>query len=277
MSCLFPAIARNRAGANWTGKGGRGVSFESLISEVYDTRKVHDALGVEYELNAEVDRAEGQYLLDLVSSHSSIVKTLEVGCAYGLSSLFICEGLRNRPGASHTIIDPSQTSVWHDVGVSQLQRFGYDFFNILRVPSELALPQLLLSQSEQFDLVFIDGWHTFDQTMLDMYYASRLVRVGGYIVTDDCNWPSVAAAMAYYTNYPMFETIGGFSELRKNGKSLKRIIGRSLISKIPPNVAQWIMPAAVNGRVYRMARFPSMVALKKIAPDARNWEWYENF
>lgn len=253
------------------------MSFESLISEVYSTRKVRDALGNEYELTAEVDRAEGDYLLGLVSSDSSIVKTVEVGCAYGLSSLFICEGLKDRPGASHTIIDPGQTSVWHDVGVTQLDRFGYDFFNVLRVPSELALPQLLVDQPEQFDLVFIDGWHTFDHTMLDLYYASRLVRVGGYIVTDDCNWPSVAAAIAYYSNYPMFQTIGGFSEFRKNGRSIKQIVGRSLISKIPPNVAQWILPAAVNGRIYRRARFPSFVTFKKIAPDERNWDWYEDF
>jgi predicted O-methyltransferase YrrM len=253
------------------------VSFESQISEIYRTRMVRDALGNEYELNAEVDRAEGQYLLDLVSSDSSIAKTIEVGCAYGLSSLFICEGLKDRAGASHTIVDPGQGTVWHDVGISQLERFGYNFFNILRVPSELALPQLLLNQAEQFDLAFIDGWHTFDQTMLDLYYASRLVRVGGYIVTDDCNWPSVAAAIAYYANYPMFTMGGEFSQMRENGKSIKRTVGRSLVSKIPPNIAQWILPTAVHGRIYRRSRFPSMVAFKKIAPDARSWDWYEDF
>lgn len=253
------------------------MSFESLISEVYRTRKVHDAGGNEYELEAEVDRAEGQYLLDLVSSDTAIVKTLEIGCAYGLSSIFICEGLKGRSGASHTIVDPGQSSVWHDVGVTQLERFGCDFFNVLRVPSELALPQLLTSQPEQYDLVFIDGWHTFDHTMLDLFYASRLVRVGGYVVTDDCNWPSVAAAIAYYSNYPMFAMGGGFSQMREDGKSLKRTIGRSLVSKIPPNIAQWILPTAIHGRIYRRARFPSMVAFKKIAPDERNWDWYENF
>lgn len=253
------------------------MSFESLTSEIYRTGKVRDSLDNEYELLAEVDRTEGEYLRRLISSDSSIVKTIEVGCAYGLSSLFICEGLKDRRGASHTIIDPGQSLVWHDVGVSQLERVGYDFFNILRVPSELALPQLLLEQPAAYDLVFIDGWHTFDQTVLDLYYACRLIREGGYVVIDDCNWPAVAAAVSYFSNYPMLTMSGEASQMREKGRSLKRTIGRSLISAIPPNVAQWIFPAAVHGRIYRRTRFPSMSTFKKIGPDARSWDWYENF
>ena len=103
------------------------------------------------------------------------------------------------------IIDPKQMAVWHGVGISHLQRAGIEFFNLISEPSELALPDLLRDQPESFDLIFIDGWHTFDQTMLDMFYANRLVRTGGYIVTDDCTWESVAAAVSYYMNYPAYK------------------------------------------------------------------------
>src|ERR1039457_3486186 len=173
------------------------MGVNSVIDEIYQTRVVRDASGNEYELSSEVDSAEGDYLYRLISSDSSITRTLEVGCAFGLSSLHICEALRNRPGASHVIIDPKQTDVWHGVGVAQLERAGISFFNFIPEPSELALPDLLRSQPESFDLIFIDGWHTFDHTMLDMFYANRLVRVGGYIVVDDCNWKSVSAAISY--------------------------------------------------------------------------------
>lgn len=253
------------------------MTFETLIDEVYRTRTVRDALGNEYELSSEADRTEGEYLLNLISSDSSIVKSIEIGCAYGLSSLFICEGLKNRSGASHTIIDPKQRDIWHDVGIAQLERCGFDFFNLMRIPSELALPQLLLTQSEKFDFAFIDGWHTFDQTMLDLYYASRLVRVGGYIVTDDCNWPSVSAAIAYYSNYPMFTIGEKSSQLRENRTSVRRSIGRAVSSKIPPGIAQWMLPAAIHNRFYRISRFPSMVAFKKTAPDLRDWTWFSDF
>lgn len=64
---------------------------------------------------------------------------------------------------------------------------------------------MLRKQPESFNLIFIDGWHTFDQMMLDMFYANRLVRIGGYIIIDDCNWESVAVALSYYMNYPACE------------------------------------------------------------------------
>ena len=39
---------------------------------------------------------------------SSITQTLEVGYAYGLSSLHICSAIQGRKNAHHTIIDPFQ-------------------------------------------------------------------------------------------------------------------------------------------------------------------------
>lgn len=253
------------------------MSFESMIDEVYRTRTVRDAQGNKYQLSSEIDRSEGEFLLNLISTDSSIVRSIEIGCAYGLSSLFICEGLKDRPGASHTIIDPGQGNVWHDVGIAQLQRFGFDFFDIMRTPSELALPHLLTTQSEKFDLAFIDGWHTFDQTMLDLYYAVRLVRVGGYIVTDDCNWPSVSAAIAYFSRYPMLTMTGEFPQLHERKKSVRRSIGRTVSSKVPPILAEWMLPTVLHNRLYRRLRFPSMVVFRKTAPDQRDWTWFEDF
>ena len=173
-----------------------------VIAEAYRTRVVRDAAGTEYPLTSEVDPEEGRFLFELISGDLSVVRTLEVGCAFGLSSLHICEALRGRPGASHTIIDPKQYDVWHGVGVAQLERANVDFFQLVAEPSELALPELLRSSPEGFDFAFVDGWHSFDQTLVDLYFACRLVRVGGYIVVDDCNWPSVAAAVSYVARYP---------------------------------------------------------------------------
>jgi hypothetical protein len=90
---------------------------------------------------------------------------------------------RHRSEPSHTIIDPEEMTVWHGVGVAQLKRAGIGFFELITEPSELALPALLRQQPASFDLIFIDGWHTFDQVMLDqvmldMYYANLLVPNG---------------------------------------------------------------------------------------------------
>lgn len=251
---------------------GKEMSANQVIDEIYRMRVVHDTSGKEYELSSEVDPEEGNYLYRLISSDQSITKTLEVGCAYGLSSLHICEALRNRPNASHVIIDPEQMSAWHGIGVTHLKRAGIDFFDLRLEPSELALPDLLRSQPGSFDLAFIDGWHTFDQTMLDLYYASRLVRVGGYIVTDDCTWESISAAISYYKNYPAFEQAESLGR-----HSAKQRIARTVTTALRPGFARMILPASLYSRYYRRMRFPSMVAFKKVAEDTRSWSWFVGF
>jgi predicted O-methyltransferase YrrM len=245
-----------------------------IIDEIYETRVVRDASGNEYELSSEVDSAEGDYLYRLISSDNSITKTLEVGCAFGLSSLHICEALRNRPGASHLIIDPMQMDDWHGVGVAHLERAGIGFFNLISKPSELALPDLLRNQPESFDLIFIDGWHTFDQTMLDMFYANRLVRMGGYIVVDDCNWESVAAAVSYYMNYPAYEWLREPAMVARTWRARVAKAGRTLL---PARIAHVILPTSVHSRIYRRMCYPSMVAFKKVDEDARSWTWFKRF
>jgi predicted O-methyltransferase YrrM len=250
------------------------VNTNPIIDEIYQTKVVIDASGNKYELSSEVDSLEGDYLFRLISSDDSITRTLEVGCAYGLSSLHICDALRNRLNASHTIIDPKQMSVWHGVGVAYLERAGIDFFNLILEPSELALPDLLRSRPEGFDLVFVDGLHTFDHTMLDLFYANRLVRVGGYIVIDDCNWESVSAAVSYYKSYPAFEQV---KEPALICHSWRQNAARVIRMVFPPRLAYMILPAGIHGRIYRRMRFPSMVAFKKVADDTRRWTWFVGF
>jgi|SRR5665213_4395703 len=244
-----------------------------LIDEIYRTRVVRDAAGNEYPLAGEIDPAEGDYLYRLIVSDESITKTLEVGCAFGLSSLHICEALRHRPGASHTIVDPMQLDTWHGVGTAQLERAGIDFVALIADGSELALPDLLRSGA-QFDFIFIDGWHTFDHTMLDLFYANRLVRVGGYVVVDDCNWPAVAAAVSYFSNYPAYESVRT-PELA--APTWRQRMAAAIRTALPPRAALAVLPASVYGRLYRRVRHPSVVALRKVTDDDRSWTWFENF
>jgi predicted O-methyltransferase YrrM len=255
-------------------KIGEDMGVNPIIDEIYKTRIVHDASGNEYKLSSEVDPSEGDFLFRLITSDVSITRTLEVGCAFGLSSLHICEALRNRPGASHLMIDPKQIDVWHGVGITHLERAGIDFFDIIYEPSELALPDLLHSQPGSFDLIFIDGWHTFDQTMLDMFYSNRLVRVGGYIIIDDCEWESVAAAVSYYMNYPAYEWLKE-PTMTARPRRMRAIKATSRL--FPPHVARVFLPADVYSHFYRRMCYPSMVVLKKVAEDTRSWTWFKSF
>jgi predicted O-methyltransferase YrrM len=90
------------------------LSSGSVATEDGKTRSVHSA----------ISREEGQFLQEVIRSARPQV-SLEVGWAYGVSSLYICEALREVNAAKHIIIDPHQHSIWEGIGLSNLSRAGY--------------------------------------------------------------------------------------------------------------------------------------------------------
>ncbi len=154
-----------------------------------------------------IDTDECRFIADIIQRDPAISKTLEVGCAYGIGSLVICWETQSRPGAHHLALDPFQKAFFKNCGIAHLQKAGLGHFELLEEYSEFALPRLAQRDAGTYDLVFIDGWHTFDHTLLDMYYANRLLRVGGVMIVDDCTLPGVAKAVAYVTGYPAYRVI----------------------------------------------------------------------
>ena len=104
-----------------------------------------------------------------------------------------------------------------------------------------------------------------------MFYANLLVRVGGYIVVDDCTWSSVSAAVSYFRNYPAFEQL---NEPAITADSMKHRIAKAIATTLRPGVARAALPAGLYDRYYRRVRFPRMVTFKKVAEDTRDWKWY---
>jgi predicted O-methyltransferase YrrM len=245
----------------------------SIIEEIYRTGVVQDKLGDEYKLQSSVGKDEGEFILQLIRSDPNIRKTLEIGCAYGLSSLYICSALSERNSAKHIIVDPKQHKDWHGIGIANLQKADFGFFELIEKPSEFVLPDIAQNESGTFDLVFIDGWHTFDHTLLDLFYANRLIKVGGYIVVDDCNWSSVAKAVSYILKYPSYQ----LNSQCLSKLSLKRALGNVVKTLIPPSIANYMLPRNLYDRYYIRTLYSSMVALKKVASDERDWEWFEPF
>jgi hypothetical protein len=44
----------------------------------------------------------------------------------------------------------------------------------------------------------VDGSHVFHNVFVDLYFIRELVRPGGLVILDDCDWPSVATAVSYF-------------------------------------------------------------------------------
>ncbi len=245
----------------------------SFIEEIYRRGVVQDEHGNEYKLKLHLSRDEGEFIFQLISSDPNIRKTLEIGCAYGLSSLYICSALSERDSAKHIIVDPYQYETWHGVGISNLQHAGFNFFELVEKPSEFFLPYIAQREFGTFDMVFVDGWHSFDHTLLDLFYANRLIKVGGYLVVDDCHLSSVAKAVSCISKYPAYQ----LKHQSLSKKTVKRRLKNIIKAVIPMSVAGYILPINLYDRYYIRKFYTRVVVLKKVANDERDWKWFEPF
>jgi len=226
---------------------------------------------------------EGEFLWSQIREHN-YTKTIEIGCALGMSSLYICDALSRFEEVSHTIIDPYQTTQWKSIGVNNLRKLGFHFFTLIEEPSEIALPRLV-KEKLTFDFAFIDGWHTFDHTLVDFFYLNRLIRVGGMIVFDDTRYPSVSRVLRYVAKYPNYAIVKGKEEQKLAGRKRRLlklgIKGGYYVSKIFPSSLRPLFFSDLilsHHSVYEvLLRRPRWVAFYKTDEDRRDFNWYENF
>ena len=144
-----------------------------------------------------INRAQGEMLRDWVIKEQP-ESTIEVGFAWGISTLYICEGhLTNGGERSHIALDPFQTTRFKSCGLKLLG--DAEISNMVQYfeeESQLALPRFV-EEGRQFDFAFVDGSHLFDRVFLDLIYLGRLLRPGGVIFADDYQGQAVEKAVSF--------------------------------------------------------------------------------
>jgi predicted O-methyltransferase YrrM len=253
------------------------MTNETLLYNIYTRRIVETEDGVAIPLDSELSNEEGQFIQNIIKTNGC-TQSIETGCAYGVSSLHITNALRqNGSDVHHTIIDPNQSRQWKNVGISNLKRVGFDAFTLIEKPSEIALPELL-ADHHKFNFGLIDGWHTFDHTLVDFFYMNRMLEVGGIIVIDDLPMPAINKVVRYINNYPCYELIGNvpieYAPKRSVLMQTKRVVGK-LAGLLPYNYH--FFDQSILKDDYALDLNCSMVAFKKIKEDDRNWDWYMHF
>jgi predicted O-methyltransferase YrrM len=176
--------------------------IERLVSE---GTTVARADGLQKEIfPIAVPRAVGEALGAWVRRENA-EQTIEIGLAYGVSALYMCEGLiaNGHADARHVAIDPYQTHApdgrgFAGCGLQHLEEAGLiPIIEHHEEESQIALPRLL-ADGRTFDLAFIDGNHRFDRVFLDLYYLGWLVRRGGIVILDDYDLPGIARAASFF-------------------------------------------------------------------------------
>jgi predicted O-methyltransferase YrrM len=250
----------------------------ALLEQIYQNRAVRDREGKEHKLHSEITRDEGKLIGDLIREHR-ITRTLEIGCAFGISSLFICQALAEQPNPTHTIIDPAQNTYWKRIGIDHLRRAGYSFFELIEEASGRALPRLV-EEKRLFQFALIDGYHTFDQVLVDFFYVDQLLEIGGIVVLDDLQLPAIHKVARYIAGYPTYQVVAHARQSifppswrRKAFEWPLRMLARMLPRDYAARVFDdsFLRPDASLGLI------SEMVALRKTGNDARDSHWYAPF
>ncbi len=178
-------------------------------------------------------------------------RLLEIGLAYGISALHICDAIPDWDAVSYHIIDIAQSTTWQSIGMHNLTQAGYgNFITLHEESSQICLPHFM-AQGQKFDFALIDGEHLFDYVLVDFFFVSQMLDIGGIVLFDDVDSAPVAKILAYVN------TLAAFKPL-----------------ELPPEFARHI-----TGRVRRMQNLPPyrVAGFEKVAPDKRSWTDFRDF
>ena len=102
--------------------------MDPLLQIILDSKSVVTKDGVNRPLGENhIPEDEGNFLQRAIREAKPQV-SLEVGCAYGVSSLYICEALRHVGATKHIIIDVYQRAMFDGIGFSILNEPLICFF-----------------------------------------------------------------------------------------------------------------------------------------------------
>jgi Methyltransferase domain len=134
-------------------------------------------------------------------------------------------------GGKHIIIDPYQHSVWEGIGLANLRRAGYaDIIDSYELPSYQYLSRLT-EEGVTIDFAFIDGQHTFDYVLVDLFLIDKLLKQGGIVILDDFLYPSIRSVCRYFLLNLPYKCVGPQSgELPELAEW--RLLSRTLVPRL---------------------------------------------
>lgn len=253
--------------------------MNSLLSEILQSKKVKDENGEIHTLHSAIDENEIAFITQQIKNRKS-VNSIEIGCAMGISSLAICEAISNNSeSAHHVIVDPFQKEDWQNIGKSNLKKANFRNYTFYEERSEYLLPKLA-EQNNKFDFAFIDGWHTFDHTLIDFFYLNRMLQTGGILIIDDVGMPSINKLARFIHTYPNYKYAGSVTfDLSKSRNVIESL--KSVIKPFAKIFGEKISYEFFSSRLLKIDKDlglnASMIAFEKIAEDERPWNWHKNF
>lgn len=175
-----------------------GEPFASALASIYKSEPQMGRDGRRYEVDSatRISIQEGLCLYHLCREAKAQL-TMEVGCAYGFSTLYFLAAHATNPTATHVAIDPVENSLWHGIGFHKVKEVAMqERFRLIEEPSFAGIP-LLVREGLRFDVIFIDGSHFFENAPLDFTVSANVCKREGLIVLDDMWMPSIRKVVSF--------------------------------------------------------------------------------
>ncbi len=260
-----------------------------VLSELLRSGTSPTPEGGSVPLQSHVLADEAEFLSRVVRELSPVT-TLEVGLAMGCSALAICDALGSTPGARHVVMDPRQNArpLWGGIGLLNLTRAGFSpLIEFHEQPSHRALARLE-GEGRRIQFAFIDGFHTFDYTLVDFFLVDRLLEPGGAVAFDDADWPSVrrvvryvATNLAYGVYAAMPPRRERWSVARRLYEGFRGVAGATLgAAEQLPGAGRAIQASFTpewRGIDARLGLGGPCVVLRKTAEDSRRFDHHVDF
>lgn len=246
--------------------------MNATLGNILATHTVADDAGQSYPVQSGVTAREGAQLQSLVLAVRPET-SIEIGFAYGISTLFLCDALTQVEARRHIVCDPKQQAVWHNIGLKNVRDAGYgNLVDFRQLPSHSLLPSLL-ECGTRVQFAFVDGWHTFDYAFTEFFYIDHLLDVGGVVAFDDASWPAVRKVIRYVVKHRRYRVIscgpaGWVTQLKKLGAGMRRTGG--------------VWDSLMD---FRLGLSGDLIALRKEGEDilgdgtdgSRRWDQHANF
>ena len=195
------------------------------VDQVHEVVKGYPHTDLEY----------GQILYDFVREHR-LTRVLELGTNHGVSTCYAGAAVASLGGGHVVTIDRLPAAAYEPGVLIFRERLGLDEIIIPIFERDTYNWRLraFLGQvpPPEFDLVFIDGAHTWEPDALAFLMTEKILRPGGWFIFDDINWciAESPTAMAQVGNITL-------TVEQQRSKQVREIV--ELLVRQHPNIASW--------------------------------------
>jgi predicted O-methyltransferase YrrM len=241
-----------------------------ILQNVFESKEFINNKGETIKIHSETSEKQCEFLQNIIRENK-FKNSIEIGFAYGLSTLAIVEEV-TKNGGRHVVIDKFENNAWGGNGLDLINQAGYS--GQLEFYEEFcyqALPKFL-DNGRTFDFAYIDSTKQLDWLLVDFFYLDKLMEVNGIIVFDDVRWPSVRKLLRYISQFPNYKVYSQFPRNIAQKKSWKV----DLLLKVAPKLNKFLKEEFFKSD-YELQINANCVALIKVNEDKRNWDWHVKF